>query len=193
MALFGRRLTAERALALGFAAEISDDPLSAARAIAAKLSDTSPAATEVAKYMIHAAAGEDRGAMIEALGGGMIAASRRQTGGRRRLPRQAQTCHFRENDMTALHHHPGQQECRSCRALSRPALHQRQPRCERRWQDIRACLAFSWHCRQRLGAGWRSGDEGSHRGGARGLRRWPLEPPLGQGAGGRVAQGRGPD
>ena len=75
MALFGRRLTAERALALGFAAEVSDDPLSAARAIAAKLMDTSPAATEAAKYMIHAGVGEDASAMIEALGSGMIAAS----------------------------------------------------------------------------------------------------------------------
>ncbi len=75
MALFGRRLTADRALALGFAAEVSDDPLAAAKAIASKLSDTSPAATEVAKYMIHAGAGEDTSAMIEALGSGMIAAS----------------------------------------------------------------------------------------------------------------------
>lgn len=75
MALFGRRLSAERALALGFAAEISADPLGAAKAIAAKLADTSPAATEVAKYMIHAGAGEDTSAMIEALGSGMIAAS----------------------------------------------------------------------------------------------------------------------
>jgi enoyl-CoA hydratase len=75
MALFGRRLSAERALALGFAAEVSDDPLASAKAIAAKLFDTSPAATEVAKYMIHAGAGEDVSAMIEALGSGMIAAS----------------------------------------------------------------------------------------------------------------------
>jgi enoyl-CoA hydratase len=75
MALFGRRLTAERALALGFAAEVSDDPIGAAEAIAAKLADTSPAATEVGKYMIHAGAGEDTSAMIEALGSGMIAAS----------------------------------------------------------------------------------------------------------------------
>jgi enoyl-CoA hydratase len=75
MALFGRRLSAERALALGFVAEVSDDPLAAAKAIAARLADTSPAATEVAKYMIHAAVGEDRDAMIEALGSGMIAAS----------------------------------------------------------------------------------------------------------------------
>jgi enoyl-CoA hydratase len=75
MALFGRRLSAERALALGFAAEVSDDPLAAAKAIAAMLAATSPAATEVAKYMIHAGAGEDSDAMIEALGSGMIAAS----------------------------------------------------------------------------------------------------------------------
>ena len=31
---------------------------------------------EVAKYQIHAAVGEDRAAMIEALGGGMIAATK---------------------------------------------------------------------------------------------------------------------
>jgi enoyl-CoA hydratase/carnithine racemase len=75
MALFGRRLSADRALALGFVAEVSDDPLAAAIALAVKLANASPAAAEVAKYMIHAAVGEDRGAMIEALGSGMIAAS----------------------------------------------------------------------------------------------------------------------
>lgn len=75
MALFGRRLTAGRAHAAGFVAEVADDPLAAAQAIAGKLLETSPRATEVAKYMIHAAAGEDRDAMIEALGSGMIAAS----------------------------------------------------------------------------------------------------------------------
>ena len=75
MALFGRRLTAERAFAAGFVAEIADDPLAAAQAIAAKLLETSPRSTEVAKYMIHAAVGEDRDAMIEALGSGMIAAT----------------------------------------------------------------------------------------------------------------------
>jgi enoyl-CoA hydratase len=75
MALFGRRISAERAYALGFAAEVSANPLSTAHAIAAKLAETSPAATEVAKYMIHAGVGEDTASMIEALGGGMIAAS----------------------------------------------------------------------------------------------------------------------
>ncbi|TRW98683.1 enoyl-CoA hydratase/isomerase family protein [Paracoccus sp. M683] len=75
MALFGRRLSADRALACGFVAEIASDPLATASEIAAKLLTTSPRATEVAKYMIHAAVGEDRDAMIEALGSGMIAAS----------------------------------------------------------------------------------------------------------------------
>lgn len=75
LALFGRRLSAERALALGVVAEIADDPRTVARTIAASLAATSPRATEVAKYMIHAAAGEDRAAMIDAMGSGMIAAS----------------------------------------------------------------------------------------------------------------------
>ena len=75
MALFGRVLSAERAYALGFAADISDDPGAAALEIAERLRVTSPRATEVAKYMIHAAVGEDRGAMIEALGAGMTAAT----------------------------------------------------------------------------------------------------------------------
>ena len=75
MALFGRRISAERALAAGFVAEVAEEPLAAAQAIAGRLLETSPRATEVAKYMIHAAVGEDRDAMIEALGSGMIAAS----------------------------------------------------------------------------------------------------------------------
>jgi enoyl-CoA hydratase/carnithine racemase len=75
MALFGRRIDAARAQSLGFVAEVADDPLSAAMGIAASLAKSSPRAVEVAKYQIHAAVGEDRAAMIEALGGGMIAAS----------------------------------------------------------------------------------------------------------------------
>jgi len=75
MALFGRRLSADRAFALGFVAEVADDPLASARGIASGLLGSSPRAIEVAKYQIHAAVGEDRGAMIEALGGGMIGAS----------------------------------------------------------------------------------------------------------------------
>ena len=75
MALFGRVLGPERALALGFAADVAEDPLAAALQIAARLHDTSPRATEVAKYMIHAAVDEDRAAMVEALGAGMTAAT----------------------------------------------------------------------------------------------------------------------
>ncbi len=75
MALFGRRLSADRALAIGFVAEVADDARACAEAMAASLAATSPRATEAAKFMIHAAVGEDRAAMIEALGSGMIAAS----------------------------------------------------------------------------------------------------------------------
>lgn len=75
MALFGRRLDAGRAQALGFVAEVADDPLTLAQGIAAGLAKASPRAVEVAKYQIHAAVGEDPSAMIEALGAGMIGAS----------------------------------------------------------------------------------------------------------------------
>jgi enoyl-CoA hydratase len=75
MALFGRRLDASRAHALGFVAEIADDPMAVAEGIAAQMSTASHRATEIAKYMIHAGAGEDRAALIEALGSGMIAAT----------------------------------------------------------------------------------------------------------------------
>ncbi len=75
MALFGRRLTAERAHTLGFVAEVADNPLATAVAIAKQAIAASPRAHEVAKYQIHAAVGEDQCAMIEALGGGMIGAT----------------------------------------------------------------------------------------------------------------------
>ena len=72
MALFGRRISAERALDLGFVAE---DARACAEAIADRMLGQSPRSVEVAKYMIHARVGEDTSAMIEALGSGMIAAS----------------------------------------------------------------------------------------------------------------------
>lgn len=75
MALFGRRIGPERAMALGFCAEVAEDVGATARAIAEKAVTLSPRAVEVAKYMIQAGAGEDRAALIEALGSGMIAAS----------------------------------------------------------------------------------------------------------------------
>lgn len=75
MALFGRRIGADRCLALGFAAEVSDTPRAAAETIAARVCDLSPRAVETAKAMIHAAVDEDTGAMIEALGSAAISAS----------------------------------------------------------------------------------------------------------------------
>lgn len=75
MALFGRRISAERAIAFGFAAEVSNDPLSTAKEIAVSLADMSPRAQELSKTMIHGAAGEDRAAAIEALASAAAAAS----------------------------------------------------------------------------------------------------------------------
>jgi enoyl-CoA hydratase/carnithine racemase len=75
MALFGRRLSAQRAHALGFVAEIADDPLATAQEIARHLATLSPRAVETTKAMIHAACGEDTGAMIETLGSAAISAS----------------------------------------------------------------------------------------------------------------------
>lgn len=75
MALFGRRIGAERALALGFVAEVAEDARAAADAIAARVCDLSPRAVEITKAMIHAGIGEDPAAMIEALGSAAISAS----------------------------------------------------------------------------------------------------------------------
>ncbi|MCB1971262.1 MAG: enoyl-CoA hydratase/isomerase family protein [Geminicoccaceae bacterium] len=75
MALFGRRIPAARAHALGFVAEVADDARDVARQMAHRLAATSPRATEAAKYMIHAAVGEDRAAMVETLGGGLVAST----------------------------------------------------------------------------------------------------------------------
>lgn len=75
MALFGRRISADRALSLGFVAEVAEDARAAAKEIATALADVSPRANEVTKAMIHAAVGEDRGAAIEALGSAAAGAS----------------------------------------------------------------------------------------------------------------------
>lgn len=75
MALFGHRVSADRARSIGFIAETSDDALESAKAIAASLADVSPRANEIAKAMIHAAVGEDASAAIETLGGAAAAAS----------------------------------------------------------------------------------------------------------------------
>ncbi len=81
MALFGRRIDAQRALALGFAAEITEDPRATALAMAETVASKSPDATEIAKYMIAAALDEDRAAMIDALGSGFVASSEDKTEG----------------------------------------------------------------------------------------------------------------
>ncbi len=75
MSLFARRLSADRALALGLVAEIAQDTRQVAYEIAQQSTQLSSRAVEAAKYMIHAGAGEDSAALIEALGGGLIADS----------------------------------------------------------------------------------------------------------------------
>ena len=75
MALFGRRIPADRLLNCGFVAEVTDNPRAAAQAIAEHAATLSPRATEITKAMIHAGQGEDQAALIEALGSAAIAAS----------------------------------------------------------------------------------------------------------------------
>ena len=75
MALFGRRLSADRAVALGYAAELADDVMTRALEIATEAEALSLRATEIAKNMIHAPVGEDSAAAIEALGSAAAAAS----------------------------------------------------------------------------------------------------------------------
>lgn len=81
MALFGTRITADRALACGFVAAVGDDPRALAMALLDRAVTLSPRAVEIAKSMIHAAQDEDRAAMIEALGSAAIAASADRTEG----------------------------------------------------------------------------------------------------------------
>ena len=75
MALFGHRIKADRALACGFVAVVDADPRAAALTLIERATGLSPRAVEVAKSMIHAAVGEDRAAMVEALGSAAISAS----------------------------------------------------------------------------------------------------------------------
>ena len=75
MALFGHRVKADRALACGFVAAVDADPRAAALALIDRATGLSPRAVEISKSMIHAAVGEDRGAMVEALGSAAIGAT----------------------------------------------------------------------------------------------------------------------
>ncbi len=69
MALFGRRISAERAFDLGFAAMVTDQPVEAAQRMSAELVHLSGRAIETAKAMIHAGRGEDVAASIDMLAG----------------------------------------------------------------------------------------------------------------------------
>ncbi|MEM1301765.1 MAG: enoyl-CoA hydratase/isomerase family protein [Pseudomonadota bacterium] len=75
MALTGRRLSAERALALGYVNAVAEDSRAEAEAMAAEIIAKSPQATEIAKYMLSAAQSHDTAAVIEALGSAVMAAS----------------------------------------------------------------------------------------------------------------------
>ena len=75
MVLFGHRVKADRALAVGFVAAVDEDPRAVADQLVERALTLSPRAVEISKSMIHAAQGEDRGAMVEALGSAAIAAS----------------------------------------------------------------------------------------------------------------------
>lgn len=75
MALFGNRIPADRALACGFVAAVGDDPRALAMTLLNRAVTLSPRAVEISKSMVHAAQGEDRAAMVEALGSAAIAAS----------------------------------------------------------------------------------------------------------------------
>ena len=75
MALFGRRIGADRLHSCSFVAEIAEDVRLVAQEIAERAATLSPRATEITKMMIHAGQGEDSAALIEALGSAGIAAS----------------------------------------------------------------------------------------------------------------------
>lgn len=77
MALLGEIFTAEQALALGLVDRVvpAGDCLAAARAMALDLAQRGPFATQATKMLINAAEGEEAERILEALAGGMAAAS----------------------------------------------------------------------------------------------------------------------
>ena len=75
MALFGHRIDADRAFACGFVSAVDDKPRQVAEALIERALTLSPRAVEISKSMIHAARGEDRDAMVDALGSAAIAAT----------------------------------------------------------------------------------------------------------------------
>ncbi len=75
MALFGRKLSAERAYQLGFVAEISGEAEAHALTLAKSVLTLSPRAIDITKRAIHAAIGEATPMMIDALSGAAAAAT----------------------------------------------------------------------------------------------------------------------
>ena len=77
MALFGEVYSAEAALALGIVDEVVETgaAMAAARAAAARVMARAPRATELTKLLIHAAEGEERARVLEALAGTIAAGS----------------------------------------------------------------------------------------------------------------------
>lgn len=81
MALAGRRLSAERACSIGFVNAVADDPRAEADKLASEIVAHGPQATEVAKWLLASALGEDGAASIEALGGAVMAGSAEKSEG----------------------------------------------------------------------------------------------------------------
>ena len=75
LAIFGCSLSTDRALQLGFVSYICEDPVKMAMEKLHKLRSRSSLSIELTKYMIHAAKGEDRSAMIDTIAGTATAAS----------------------------------------------------------------------------------------------------------------------
>jgi enoyl-CoA hydratase/carnithine racemase len=73
MALTGARLSGERLHAVGFIAEIVDDPTARAIAIAERVRDLAPRAVEAMKWVLGAARGEGREQAIDQLAAGLVA------------------------------------------------------------------------------------------------------------------------
>ncbi|MGI9366560.1 MAG: enoyl-CoA hydratase/isomerase family protein, partial [Rhizobiaceae bacterium] len=67
MALFGRRINAQRAHQLGFVAEVTETVEEAALEMLHQVAQLSPRAVEITKSMIHAGQGEDSNAMVDML------------------------------------------------------------------------------------------------------------------------------
>ena len=81
MLFAGRQLTAERAFDLGFINEVSATPYKAALKMADEITSKSSDAIEVSKYLMRTGMGEGADSAVEAMAGGMMAASDDKTEG----------------------------------------------------------------------------------------------------------------